>query len=85
MLHMVQNKINVPINLGSGKEVRISDIANVVGNYFKKEIEYDVTKPNGDLRRQMNTNRAESVGFKSKYTLEQGLKETIEYYEKIQR
>lgn len=85
MLYMVQNKINVPVNLGSGKEVRISDIASVVGNYFKREIEYDVTKPNGDLRRQMNTNRAESVGFKPKYTLEQGLKETIEYYEEIQR
>jgi len=84
MLHMVQNKINVPINLGSGVEVKISDIANTIGKHFDKEVKYDKSKPNGDMRRQMNTNRAESVGFKPKYTLEQGLKETIKYYETIQ-
>ena len=84
MLHMVENNINVPVNLGSGVEVKISDIANTIGKYFDKEVKYDKSKPNGDLRRQMNTNRAESVGFKSKYTLEQGLRETIKYYETIQ-
>jgi len=81
MLHMVQNKINVPVNLGSGKEVRISDIASIVGNYFGKEIEYDVTKPNGDLRRQMDTRRSESVGFRSKYSLVDGVTETLKWYE----
>ena len=81
MLYMVQNKINVPINLGSGKEVRISDIASIVGNYFGKEIEYDVTKPNGDLRRQMDTRRSESVGFRSKYSLVDGVTETLKWYE----
>ena len=84
MLHMVENNINVPVNLGSGVEVKISDIANTIGKYFDKEVKYDKSKPNGDLRRQMNTNRAESVGFKSKYTLEHGLRETIKYYETIQ-
>ena len=81
MLYMVQNKINVPINLGSGKEVRISDIASIVGNYFGKEIEYDVTKPNGDLRRQMDTRRSESVGFRLKYSLVDGVTETLKWYE----
>ena len=80
MLHMVQNKINVPINLGSGVEVKISDIANTIGKHFDKEVKYDKSKPNGDMRRQMNTNRAESVGFKPKYTLEDGIKETIDWY-----
>jgi len=84
MLHMVENKINVPVNLGSGKEVKISDIANTIGKHFDKEVKYDKSKPNGDMRRQMNTNRAESVGFNPKFTLEQGLKETIKYYETIQ-
>ena len=43
MIHMVQNRINDTINLGSGEEVRISDIAEIVGNYFGKEIEYDLS------------------------------------------
>jgi GDP-L-fucose synthase len=80
MLYMVQNDINVPINLGSGVEVKISDIANTIGKYFDKEVEYDKSKPNGDMRRQMDTRRAESVGFKPKYTLEDGIKETIDWY-----
>jgi len=85
MLHMVQNRVNDVVNLGSGEEVRISDIASVIGNHFGKEIEYDLTKPNGDMRRQMDTDRMSSYGFERKYTLEQGLTETIQYYEEIQR
>ena len=81
MLHMVQNKVNDVVNLGSGEEVRIRDIASIVGNYFGKEIEYDLSKPNGDLRRQMDTDKMKTYGFERKYTLEKGLKETIKYYE----
>ena len=80
MLHMVENKINDTVNLGSGKEVTISDIANTIGKYFDKEVKYDKSKPNGDMRRQMDTRRAESIGFKPEYTLEDGIKETIEWY-----
>jgi len=85
MIHMVQNRINDTINLGSGEEVRISDIAGIIGNYFSKEIEYDTTKPNGDLRRQMNTDKMKKCGFKREYSLQQGIEETIKYYEEIQR
>ena len=80
MLHMVENKVTEPVNLGSGKETRISDIANTIGEYFDKEVKYDKSKPNGDMRRQMDTSRAESVGFKPNYTLEDGITETIEWY-----
>lgn len=85
MIHMVQNRINDVVNLGSGEEVRISDIAGIIGNYFSKEIEYDTTKPNGDLRRQMNTDKMKKCGFKREYSLQQGIEETIKYYEEIQR
>ena len=81
MLHIVQNEINVPVNLGSGKGVRISDIASIIGNYFGKEIEYDVTKPNGDMKRLMSTERAESYGFKPRTSIEEGIKKTIKWYE----
>jgi len=83
MLHMVENKVTEPVNLGSGKETRISDIANTIGEYFDKEVKYDKLKPNGDMRRQMDTRRAESVGFKPKYTLEDGIKETIDWYTNV--
>jgi nucleoside-diphosphate-sugar epimerase len=37
------------------------------------------------MRRQMDTTKMKEYGFKRIYTLEMGLKETIEYYEEIQR
>jgi GDP-L-fucose synthase len=43
MLYMVQNKINDTVNLGSGKEVSVSDIAVTVGNYFV--ISYSISLP----------------------------------------
>ena len=49
MLHMVENKVNHTVNLGSGEGVKISDIANTIGKYFDKEVKYDKTKPNGDM------------------------------------
>jgi GDP-L-fucose synthase len=84
MLYMVQNKINDTINLGSGEEVRISDIAEIIANHYNQEIDYDTTKPNGDMRRQMDTTRMEEYGFRRSHSLEVGIKETIEYYESIQ-
>jgi GDP-L-fucose synthase len=81
---MVQNKINDTINLGSGEEVRISDIAEIIANHYNQEIDYDTTKPNGDMRRQMDTTRMEEYGFRRSHSLEVGIKETIEYYESIQ-
>ena len=81
MLHMVENKINVPVNLGSGKEVRISDIAEIIANYFEQEIDYDTTKPMGDMKRLLSTKRAESYGFKSRVSLKEGIIRTIKWYE----
>ena len=46
----------------------------------KVGIEWDPTKPNGDTKRLMSTERAESFGIKQQVSLKEGLKETIDYY-----
>jgi GDP-L-fucose synthase len=81
MLHMVENEVTEPVNLGSGKEVRISDIAEIIANYFEQEIDYDTTKPMGDMKRLLSTKRAESYGFKSRVSLKEGIIRTIKWYE----
>ena len=81
MLHMVENEVTEPVNLGSGKEVRISDIAEIIANYFEQEIDYDTTKPMGDMKRLMSTKRAESYGFKPQVSLKEGIIRTIKWYE----
>ena len=82
MLHMVENKINDTVNLGSGKEVTISDIANTIGKYFDKEVKYDKSKPNGQPRRKVSNKRAEEkFGFRPRTNLKDGLTMTIDWYQ----
>ena len=85
ILMSYENKITEPINLGSGDGVRIRDIASIVATHYGKEIEYDVTKPNGDNKRLMDMTRADSYGFHPKVDLETGIKRVIKYYEHLQK
>ena len=80
MLHMVENKVNDTVNLGSGEGVKISDIANTIANYFEQEIDYDTTKPNGDMKRLMSMKRANDYGFKPTTSLDDGIRKTIDWY-----
>ena len=80
MLHMVENKVNDTVNLGSGEGVKISDIANTIGRHFDKEVKYDKSKPNGDMKRLMSMKRANDYGFKPTTTLDDGIQKTIDWY-----
>ena len=80
MLHMVENKVNDTVNLGSGEGVKISDIANTIGRHFDKEVKYDTTKPNGDMKRLMSMKRANDYGFTPTTSLDDGIRKTIDWY-----
>ena len=80
MLHMVENKVNDTVNLGSGEGVKISDIANTIGKYFDKEVKYDKSKPNGDMKRLMSMKKANDYGFKPTTSLDDGIRKTIDWY-----
>jgi GDP-L-fucose synthase len=72
-----------PVNLGSGEEISIRDlatkIANVVG--YNGSIEWDHTKPDGQPRRFLDTSRAfQEFGWRSKTSFDAGLAETIRWY-----
>jgi len=83
MLHMVENRHNNTVNLGSGQGVKISDIANTIGKYFDKEVKYDKSKPNGDMKRLMSMRRAQELGIFTRTSLEEGIKKTIEWYSQL--
>jgi GDP-L-fucose synthase len=72
-----------PINLGSGVEISIRDLAALIAELvgFKGEIRYDPSKPNGQPRRQVDVTRArERFGFQAATSFREGLRETIEWY-----
>ena len=80
MLHMVENEVTEPVNLGSGIEITIKDLAFIICEYFNVGLSFDESKPNGDMKRIMSTERAESYGFTPKVDLKSGLEKTINWY-----
>jgi GDP-L-fucose synthase len=72
-----------PVNLGSGFEISIKDLVNLIARLtgFKGRIVWDTSKPDGQPRRCLDTSKAEKeFGFKAKTNFEEGLKKTIEWY-----
>ena len=72
-----------PVNLGSGKEITIKDLVNLVATLteFKGEIVWDTSKPDGQPRRCLDITRATTeFGFKAKMDFVEGLQKTVEWY-----
>ena len=72
-----------PVNLGSGQEISIRDLAELVAELtgFDGELEWDTSKPNGQPRRQLDVSRArELFGFEAHTPLREGLERTIAWY-----
>jgi nucleoside-diphosphate-sugar epimerase len=72
-----------PVNIGSGKEISIRDLAELIADLtgFEGEIEWDSSKPNGQPRRQLDVSRArEQFGFEATTPLRDGLERTIAWY-----
>ena len=73
-----------PVNLGNGREVVIKDLVELIARLtgFEGEIRWQSDKPDGQPRRQLDTRRAfEKFGFQARTSLEQGLRQTIDWYE----
>ncbi len=73
-----------PVNIGVGFEVSIRELAELICKLtqFDGEIEWDTSKPDGQPRRMLDTQRAfQEFGFKANTRLEDGLKRTIEWYQ----
>jgi GDP-L-fucose synthase len=73
-----------PVNLGSGWEISIKDLAELLLELigFDGEIRWDASKPDGQPRRRLDVSKAEKeFGFKAKVDLREGLKRTIDWYE----
>jgi GDP-L-fucose synthase len=72
-----------PVNLGTGDEISIRDLAELIAELsgFQGEIVWDTTKPNGQPRRQLDVSRAKELfGFEAKTSLRDGLERTIAWY-----
>jgi GDP-L-fucose synthase len=75
----------LPVNLGSGDEHSIADLARLIAQAcgFQGALRWDTSKPNGQPRRKLDTSRAQALfGFTAKKPFAQGLRETVDWYRK---
>jgi GDP-L-fucose synthase len=75
-----------PVNLGSGEEVRIADLARLVADAtgFEGRIEFDPTQPDGQPRRKLDTSRAlHAFGWHSTTSFPDGLRATVDWYRSV--
>ncbi|MFM7217182.1 MAG: GDP-L-fucose synthase family protein [Bacteroidota bacterium] len=70
------------VNVGSGSEVSIRELAEMIGNVvgFNGAIQWDSSKPDGTLRKLMDSSRMRSLGWAPKIGLEEGLSLTYKEF-----
>ncbi len=70
------------INIGTGEDIKIKDLAvlikKIVG--YEGEIRHDLSKPDGTPRKLLDVSKARKLGWQAKITLEEGIKRTYDWY-----
>ncbi len=72
-----------PVNIGTGVETRIRDLADMIGRFtgYEGEIVWDASKPDGQPTRCLDVSRARTLmGFEAQVGLEEGLHKTVEWF-----
>jgi GDP-L-fucose synthase len=72
-----------PVNLGSGLEISIRELAELIAREteFRGEIVWDTSKPDGQPRRALDVTRAEQLfGFRARTSFIEGLRNAVEWY-----
>jgi dTDP-glucose 4,6-dehydratase/GDP-L-fucose synthase len=73
-----------PVNLGSGMEISIRNLVETIADItgFDGKIEWNTSKPDGQMRRRLDTSRAkEFFDWEAETKFEDGLRRTVEWYE----
>jgi len=71
-----------PINIGSGQELTIGELAEKIGQVvgFRGEIRFDPSKPDGTPRKLCDVTKIHALGWQHRIDLEAGLKDTYAWY-----
>lgn len=73
---------NETINAGTGKELSIKELTEMVAKIvgYQGEIQWDLSRPNGTPRKLLDVSRAEALGWRYRTELEEGIRLTYEDY-----
>lgn len=80
-LILIMNHHQGPINVASGSKTKIKDIVTLLSDYFNMDnISWDHQMPNGRQFCEIELTRLKKIGFKPLYTIESGMKETLDWF-----
>ena len=82
IIDVISKEYTKPLNLGSGKGYSIKEIVNTVTKYAnrKPKVKWLSDKPAGDRKRIFDTTRAKDLGIMPKISIEEGIKNTTEWF-----
>jgi GDP-L-fucose synthase len=89
-IHLATERLETsePVNIGSGKEISITDLTTMIARKtgFTGEIRFDASKPDGQPRRCLDVSRAKELfGFEAEMSFSEGLDRTIAWYKSAHR
>ena len=73
---------NGPINIGSGIDLTISELATKIASSvgFEGVIEWDISKVDGTLQKVLDVQKISNLGWKPSISLDEGIRTTVEWY-----
>jgi GDP-L-fucose synthase len=85
LLILNQEIRNSVVNVGSGVDISISDLAKLIAKKteYQGDINWDHSRPDGMLRKCLDTSKISDLGFVQKISLSDGVEEMIQLYKKI--
>lgn len=81
-LVLIMNSFSGPINVASGRKTTIREVADILTDLYQMQdgIEWDTTKPRGRAFCEIDLSHLQALGFDPMYSMQVGLKETVEWY-----
>lgn len=76
---------NEPLNIGTGKDITIKELAELIKEIvgYEGEMKFDTTKPDGTPRKLLDVSRLYATGWEHKIELREGIENTYEWFKKI--
>jgi len=81
--HLMKNyNGNDPVNIGIGKEISISQLANLIKRLvgYNGELTFDTSKPDGTPRKLLDVSKLKELGWEARIPLEEGIRSTIDWF-----
>ncbi len=82
ILHAIENYEGAqPLNIGYGSDISVKEAAEVVAKVvgYQGKLEFDTSKPDGSMRKLLDSSRALALGYKPRVDFEEGMRHTYEW------